>query len=163
MRMKGHKKVIEYLNKGLRSELTAVSQYWVHFRLLEDWGFTKLAKKERGESIEEMHHADKFIDRIVFLEGHPNLQTLDPLMIGQNIKEVLECDLKAEYGARDLYKEAYKACHELGDFVSMELFRELLEDEEGHINFIESELSLLEKIGRENYGQLQADHADKKE
>ena len=135
--MKGHKKVVEHLNKGLRSELTAVSQYWVHFRLLEDWGFSKLAKKEREESIEEMRHADKFIDRIVFLECHPNLQTL--------------------------YKEAYKACHELGDFVSMELFRELLEDEEGHINFIESELSLLEKIGLENYGQLQADHADKKE
>jgi bacterioferritin len=84
-------------------------------------------------------------------------------MIGQSIKEVLECDLKAEYGARDLYKEAYKACHDLGDFVSMELFRELLEDEEGHIDFIESELSLLEKIGLENYGQLQADHADKKD
>lgn len=161
--MKGHKKVIEYLNKGLRSELTAVSQYWVHFRLLEDWGFSKLAKKEREESIEEMHHADKFIARIVFLEGHPNLQTLDPLMIGQNIKEVLECDLKAEYGARDLYREAYSACHEIGDFVSMELFKELLEDEEGHIDFIESELSLLEKIGLENYGQLQADSSDKKE
>jgi bacterioferritin len=161
--MKGHDRVIEYLNKGLRSELTAVSQYWLHYRLTEDWGFTKLAKKEREESIEEMRHADRFIERIIFLEGHPNLQTLDPLMIGQNIKEVLECDLRAEYGARDLYKEAYKVCHELGDFVSMELFRELLEDEEGHINFIESELSLLESIGLENYGQLQADHADKKE
>ena len=161
--MKGHKKVIEYLNKGLRSELTAVSQYWVHFRLLEDWGFSKLAKKEREELIEEMHHADKFIARIVFLEGHPNLQTLDPLMIGQNIKEVLECDLKAEYGARDLYREAYKACSEMGDFVSMELFKELLEDEEGHIDFIESELSLLEKIGLENYGQLQADPSNKKD
>ena len=161
--MKGHKKVIEFLNRGLRSELTAVSQYWVHYRLLEDWGFTKLAKKEREESIEEMRHADRFIERIVFLEGHPNLQTLDPLMIGQSIKEVLESDLKAEYGARDLYREAYTACHDVGDFVSMELFKDLLEDEEGHINFIESELSLLDKIGVENYGQLQADHADKKE
>ena len=161
--MKGDKGVIEYLNKGLRSELTAVSQYWLHYRLQENWGLGRLAEKSRKESIEEMHHADKFIARIVFLEGHPNLQTLDPLMIGQTIKEVLECDLKAEYGARDLYREAYKACQELGDFVSMELFKELLTDEEGHIDFIESELSLLDKIGLENYGQLQADHADKKE
>ena len=160
--MKGHAKVIDYLNKGLRSELTAVSQYWVHFRLLDDWGYSKLAKKERAESIEEMHHADRFIERIVFLEGHPNLQTLDPLMIGQSIKEVLECDLKAEYGARDLYREAYKECHALGDFVSMELFRELLADEEGHIDFIETELALLEKIGVENYGQLQSESADDK-
>ena len=161
--MKGHKKVIEYLNKGLRSELTAVSQYWVHFRLLEDWGFSRIAKKERAESIEEMHHADRFIQRIVFLEGHPNLQTLDPLMIGQSLKECLECDLKAEYGARDLYREAYAFCHEVGDYVSAELFRDLMADEEGHIDFIESELSLLEKIGIENYGQLQSDPSDKKE
>ncbi|CAN5338347.1 bacterioferritin [soil metagenome] len=160
--MKGHQKVIDYLNRGLRSELTAVSQYWVHFRLMNDWGFSKLAKKERAESIEEMHHADRFIERIVFLEGHPNLQTLDPLMIGQNIKECLECDLKAEYGARDLYREAYKECQSLGDFVSMELFRELLEDEEGHIDFIETELRLMESIGIENYGQLQSDSADEK-
>ena len=158
--MKGHKKVIEYLNKGLRSELTAVSQYWVHFRLLEDWGFTKLAKKEREESIEEMRHADKFIERIVFLEGHPNLQTLDPLMIGQNIKEVLECDLKAEYSARALYMEARAACRKEEDYVSMDLFEELLGDEEGHINYLETQLNLLNDIGIQNYGQLNADSAD---
>src|SRR6478672_6195018 len=161
--MKGNPRVIEYLNKALTHELTAVNQYWLHYRLLDDWGFTRLAKKEREESIEEMQHADKLVVRIIFLEGFPNLQHIDPLMIGQNIKEVLECDLKAEYGARDLYREAYKACQELGDFVSMELFKELLTDEEGHIDFIESELSLLEKIGLENYGQLQADSSDKKE
>ena len=94
--MKGNETVIEFLNKGLRSELTAVSQYWLHFRLLEDWGFSKMAAKWREESIEEMQHADKFIERILFLEGHPNLQMLDPLMIGQSIKEILESDLKAK-------------------------------------------------------------------
>ena len=100
--MKGEEKVIDYLNRGLRSELTAVSQYWLHYRLQNDWGYTKLAKKSREESIEEMHHADKLIDRIIFLEGHPNLQTLDPLRIGQNVKETLECDLAAEYDAQRL-------------------------------------------------------------
>jgi len=161
--MKGKKKVIDYLNKSLRHELTAVSQYWLHYRLLEDWGYTKLAKKEREESIEEMRHADKLIERIVFLEGHPNLQTLDPLMIGQNLKEVLECDLKGEYSARALYTEARKLCRDEEDFVTMELFEDLLEDEEGHINYLETQLRLLEEIGVQNYGQLQADSADKSE
>lgn len=154
--MKGNATVIEFLNKALRSELTAVSQYWLHYRLLEDWGFAKLAKHEREESVEEMRHADKLIARIILLEGHPNLQTLDPLMIGQNLKEVLECDLKAEYGARDLYTEARKACQQVSDFVSMKLFEDLLADEEGHIDHIETELDLIEKIGIENYGLLQA-------
>lgn len=154
--MKGDKKVIEYLNKSLRHELTAVSQYWLHYRLLEDWGYTKLAQHEREESVEEMHHADKLIARIILLEGHPNLQTLDPLAIGQNLKEVLECDLKAEYSARVLYMEARKACHDASDYVSMKLFEELLADEEGHIDHIETELGLIDKIGIENYGLLQA-------
>lgn len=161
--MKGSEKVIEYLNKSLRHELTAVSQYWLHYRLLDDWGFGKLAKKEREESIEEMEHADKLIERIIFLEGHPNLQTLDPLMIGQNIKEVLECDLKAEYSARELYGEARKVCREEEDFKSMELFEALIADEESHIDFIETQLELLNSIGIENYGQLQADSADNAE
>jgi bacterioferritin len=158
--MKGNKRVIEYLNKSLRHELTAVSQYWLHFRVLDDWGYTKLAKKEREESIEEMQHADKLIERIIFLEGHPNLQTLDPLMIGTSVKEVLECDLKAEYSARALYKEAREACHEEGDYVTMKLFEDLLGDEEGHIDYIETQLELYGKIGEQNYGQLQADSAD---
>jgi bacterioferritin len=158
--MKGSEKVIEYLNKSLRHELTAVSQYWLHYRLLDDWGYGKLAKKEREESIEEMQHADKLIERIIFLEGHPNLQTLDPLMIGQNIKEVLECDLKAEYSARDLYREARKVCREEEDFASMELFEELIGDEEDHIDYIETQLDLLKSIGVENYGHLQAEPAD---
>ena len=158
--MKGDPRVIDYLNRALRSELTAVSQYWVHFRLAEDWGFTKLAKKERQESIEEMRHADRLIARIVFLEGHPNLQVLDPLRIGTNIVEILKADLAAEHDARTLYTEARTYCRDVKDYVSMELFQDLLEDEEGHINFIESQLRLVDSIGEPNFGQLNADSAD---
>ena len=158
--MKGNKEVIDALNYALKLELGAVNQYWLHYRRLDDWGFTKIAKKEREESIEEMHHADKLITRIIFLEGMPNLQKIDPLMIGQNIKEVLEADLKAEYGARALYMEARAACRKEEDYVSMNLFEELLEDEEGHINFLETQLNLLKDIGIENYGQLNAHSAD---
>src|ERR1700751_432949 len=104
--MKGDTKVIEYLNKGLRSELTAVNQYWIHYRLLDNWGYGDLAKKRRKESIEEMQHADKFTVRIFFREGFPNMQVIDPLHIGQTVKEVLESDLKSEYDARALYQEA---------------------------------------------------------
>ena len=111
--MKGDPRVIDYLNRALRSELTAVSQYWVHFRLAEDWGFSKLAKKERQESIEEMRHADRLIARIVFLEGHPNLQVLDPLRIGTTIVEILKADLAAEHDARDLYTEARAYCRDV--------------------------------------------------
>ena len=158
--MKGDAKVIEYLNKALRMELTAVSQYWLHFRLTEDWGFAKLARKERAESIEEMHHADKLAERIIFLEGFPNMQQLDPLRIGQNIKEVLEADLSGEYDARTHYSEGREVCRVAGDIVSMKLFEELLADEEGHIDFLETQLALLEELGVEKYGQLNADPAD---
>ena len=161
--MKGDPTVIEYLNKALRHELTAVSQYWLHYRLLNDWGFTKLATKEREESIEEMEHADKLVDRIIFLEGFPNMQQLDPLMIGENIKEILECDLKAEYSARALYMEARAVCREKEDYVSMELFEKLMADEEGHIDYIETQLELLNSIGVQNYGQLQAAPANEVE
>ena len=125
--MKGEKQVIERLNEALFLELGAVNQYWLHYRLLEDWGYQKLAKKERAESIEEMHHADKIIARIIFLEGHPNLQSLAPLRIGQNVKEVLESDLAGEYDARTSYKKSREICHDLGDYVTMELFEDLLE------------------------------------
>jgi bacterioferritin len=151
--LKGDSRVIERLNEALFLELGAVNQYWLHYRLLSDWGFTKLAKKERAESIEEMQHADRLIDRIIFLEGHPNLQTLAPLRIGQNVKEVLEADLAGEYDARNAYNEA-------DDYVSMKLFEELLRDEEGHIDFLETQLDLLAKIGEERYGQLNAESAD---
>lgn len=161
--MKGDPKVIEYLNKALRSELTAVSQYWLHYRLQMDWGFGRLAKKSREESIEEMHHADTLIDRIIFLEGHPNLQTLDPLRIGQDVKETLECDLAAEHEARALYKEAREYCQSVGDYVSMKLFETLMADEEGHIDFLETQLDLHENIGTSNYGQLNALPADEAE
>ena len=158
--LKGDKKVIERLNEALFLELGAVNQYWVHYRLLEDWGYTKLAKKERAKSIEEMGHADKLVARIIFLEGHPNLQTLAPLRIGQNVKEVLEADLAGEYDARKAYKESRDICHAAGDYVSMKLFEELLMDEEGHIDFLETQLELLGKIGEAKYGQLNADSAD---
>lgn len=161
--MKGDPKVIEYLNKSLRHELTAVSQYWLHYRLQEDWGLGRMAKKSREESIEEMGHADKLIERIIFLEGHPNLQKLDPLRIGQNPKETLECDLAAEIDARALYKEAREYCREAGDYVTMALFESLLQDEEGHIDFLETQLDLYERLGAENYAQLNATPMDEAE
>lgn len=151
--MKGDPKVIEYLNKGLRSELTAVSQYWIHYRMLDNWGFKDLAKKWREESIEEMRHADKFTVRILFLEGFPNMQVLDPLHIGQNIKEILDCDLAAEHGARSLYQEAATYCASVKDYVTRDLFEELMADEEGHIDFLETQLDLVAKVGVELYSQ----------
>jgi bacterioferritin len=151
--MKGDAKVIEYLNKGLRSELTAVSQYWLHYRMLHNWGYLDLAKQWRKESIEEMVHADKFIDRIIFLDGFPNLQVLDPLHIGQNVKEILDCDLAAEIGARALYQEAATHCQAVKDYVSRDLFEELMKDEEHHIDFLETQLDLVEKLGVQLYSQ----------
>ena len=161
--LKGDKKVIEQLNEALYLELGAVNQYWLHYRLLEDWGYTLLAKKERAESIEEMQHADKLVARIIFLEGHPNLQTVAPLRIGQNVKEVLEADLAGEYDARKAYKKSRDICHEAGDYVTMKLFEELLIDEEGHIDFLETQLELLGKLGEEKYGQLNASPANEAE
>ena len=161
--MKGNEKVIEFLNKALRSELTAVSQYWLHFRLQKDWGLGKLASKSRAESIEEMHHADKLIDRILFLEGHPNLQKLDPLRIGESPKETLECDLAGEHDARTLYIEARDHCESVGDYVSKGLFEELIGDEEGHIDFLETQLDLVDKLGPEKYALLNASSADEAE
>ena len=154
--MKGEKEVIERLNEALFLELGAVNQYWLHYRLLEDWGYGLLAKKEREESIEEMHHADKIIERIIFLEGHPNLQTVAPLRIGQNVKEVLEADLAGEFEARTFYKKSREICNKHGDYVSMGLFEELLADEEGHIDFLETQLELLENLGEKRYGLLNA-------
>ncbi len=161
--MKGDAKVIEYLNKALRSELTAVSQYWLHFRLQEDWGYGRIAAKSRAESIEEMHHADKLIARILFLEGHPNLQKLDPLRTGQDLRETMECDLAGEHDARNLYIEARDHCDSVGDYVSKNLFEELIADEEGHIDFLETQLDLHDKLGAERYGLLQAKPADEAE
>ncbi|WP_096786668.1 bacterioferritin [Rhodobacter sp. CZR27] len=161
--MQGDPKVIDYLNAALRSELTAVSQYWLHYRLQQDWGFGNIAAKSREESIEEMHHADKLIERIIFLQGHPNLQRLDPLRIGQNLRETLEADLAAEHDARTLYIEARNHCEQVGDYVSKNLFEELIADEEGHIDFLETQIDLMGTIGEQNYGLLNARPADKAE
>jgi len=158
--MKGEPRVIDYLNKALRHELTAVHQYWVHARLLADWGFGKLADKELAEADEERQHAQDIMDRIIFLEGLPNLQTLDPLRIGQSVKECIEADLAAEYVARALYQEAREVCRELDDYVTKDLFEKLLGDEEGHIDFLETQLNLIERIGIDRYSLLQAKPAD---
>src|SRR5215204_7319695 len=151
--MKGDAKVVEFLNKALRHELTAVNQYWLHYRLLDNWGYKDLAKQWRKESIEEMEHADKLVVRILFLEGFPNMQVLDPLHIGQNIKEVMESDLQAELGARALYQEAATHCHGVRDYVSRDLFEQLMKDEEHHIDFLETQLDLIKRIGLELYTQ----------
>ncbi|HKL56436.1 MAG: bacterioferritin [Roseovarius sp.] len=161
--MKGDEKVIEYLNKALRSELTAVSQYWLHFRLQEDWGYGRNAAKSREESIEEMHHADKLIERIIFLGGHPNLQKLDPLRIGETLRETLDADLAAEHEARNLYIEARNHCESVSDYVTKNLFEELIADEEGHIDFLETQIELYESLGQERYGLLNASPADEGE
>jgi bacterioferritin len=151
--MKGDAKVVEYLNKGLRHELTAINQYWLHYRLLDNWGLKDLAKHWRKESIEEMTHADKLVERIIFLDGFPNMQVLDPLHIGQNVKEVLDCDLRAEMSARALYEEAATHCHGVRDYVSRDLFEKLMHDEEEHIDYLETQLDLVAKLGVELYSQ----------
>ena len=161
--MTGDAKVIDYLNAALRSELTAVSQYWLHYRLQEDWGYGRIADKSRAESIEEMNHADRLIKRIIFLEGHPNLQKLDPLRIGQNIKETMEADLAGEHDARTLYIEARDHCEKVGDYVSKALFEDLISDEEGHIDFLETQRALHDQIGAQNFGLLNAKPANEAE
>ena len=151
--MRGEPGVIDYLNKSLRHEMTAVNQYWLHYRLLDNWGYKALAKQWRKESIEEMQHADKLIERIIFLDGFPNMQVLDPLHIGQNVKEVLDCDLAAEISARTLYQEAATHCHSVRDYVSRDLFEKLMHDEEEHIDFLEEQLTLVEHLGGQLYSQ----------
>ncbi len=161
--MKGERQVIERLNEAIFLELSVVNQHWVHYHLLEDWGYGKLAKKEREKSIEGMHHADRLIARIIFLEGHPHLQSIAPLRIGQKVKEVLENDLAGEYDMRTSYKKSRVICSQHGDYVSMKFFEELLVDTEGHINFLETQLRLLGALGDEKYAQRNAETADKTE
>ena len=151
--MRGDAKVIEYLNRGLRHELTAINQYWLHYRLLGNWGYKALAKYWRKESIEEMQHADKLVERIIFLDGFPNMQVLDPLHIGQNVKEVLDCDLRAEYSARELYQEAATHCHAVKDYVTRDLFEDLMHAEESHIDYLETQIQLVKTLGVELYSQ----------
>ncbi|MGB6534343.1 MAG: bacterioferritin [Xanthobacteraceae bacterium] len=151
--MRGEPGVVDYLNKSLRHELTAINQYWLHYRLLENWGYRSLAKQWRKESIEEMQHADKLVERIVFLDGFPNMQVLEPLHIGQNVKEMLDCDLGLEMSARALYEEAATHCHTVRDYVSRDLFEKLMHDEETHIDFLETQLDLVGKLGLQLYAQ----------
>jgi bacterioferritin len=153
--MKGDTKVIEFLNNALTNELTAINQYFLHARMYKNWGFAKLNEKEYHESIDEMKHADQLIERILVLEGLPNLQNLDKLMIGENPQEMLECDLKLEQIAVPLLKSAIVYCESVQDFVSRELFEHILENEEDHIDWLETQLELIDKIGLQNYLQSQ--------
>jgi bacterioferritin len=154
--MKGDPKVIEHLNKVLRNELTAINQYFLHSRMLKDWGLEKLADKEFEESVDEMKHADVLTQRILFLEGLPNLQDLGKLMIGENVKEILECDLKLENIAIPDLRDAISYCESVGDYVSRHLFREILSSEEEHVDWLETQLGLIEKMGLENFIQSAA-------
>jgi bacterioferritin len=151
--MQGDAKVIDYLNKALRHELTAINQYWLHYRFLDNWGLRDMSKVWRKESIEEMEHADKLTERILFFDGFPNMQVLDPLHIGQNVKEVLDCDLQAEHSARNLYQEAATHCHSVKDYVTRDLFEDLMKAEEEHIDFLETQIGLVGTLGVELYSQ----------
>lgn len=153
--MKGDQKVIEYLNKALKLELATVNQYFLHARMYRNWGFKRLAKIEYDESIDEMKHADELIERILYLEGLPNVQDLDKVYIGESVKECLEADLKAEHRAHPLYLEAIAYCESVRDYVSRAILVRILESEEEHIDFLETQLDLISKIGEERYMQSQ--------
>ena len=158
--MKGDKKVIQFLNKVLANELTAINQYFLHSRMYKDWGIAKLADKEYEESIDEMKHADLLIERILFLEGLPNLQDLNKLLIGENVEEMLSCDLKLEMIAHQDLKDAVLHCEQVKDYTSRELFRGILDSEEEHIDWLETQLDMIGKMGIQNYIQLQSSAAE---
>ncbi len=155
--MKGDAKVIEFLNKALKNELTAINQYFLHSRMLKDWGVSKLGDYEYKESIEEMNHADWLIERILFLGGLPNLQDLGKLRIGESVEEILGCDLKLEEDAIPLLRDAMEHCEKVRDYVSRDLFGKILHNEEEHVDYIETQFELIARIGIQSYIQLQSE------
>ncbi len=157
--MKGDQRVIELLNEALKNELTAINQYWLHYRVLDNWGIAKLAQYEREESIDEMKHADRIAERVLFLDGLPNFQALGRLRIGQTVEEVLRSDLEAELEGAKLYRELIAHAESVRDYVTRDLAREVLADEEGHIDFLETQFGLIESMGLQNYIQLQSEPA----
>jgi bacterioferritin len=158
--MKGDPQVIDFLNKALLNELTAVNQYWLHYRMLDNWGVAKLAEYERHESIDEMKHADMLAERILFLEGLPNFQALGKLKIGENVEEVLKCDLALEHEAIPLLKDAIAHAESARDYVSREIFERILENEEEHVDFLEKQFDMIERMGLPNYIQLNSKPAE---
>jgi bacterioferritin len=158
--MKGNPRVIELLNEALKAELTAINQYWLHYRMLDNWGVKKLAQYEREESIDEMKHADRFSERILFLDGLPNLQSLNQLRIGESVEEILKADLDAEYEAVEMYRNGVAECEALKDYVSRDLFAEVLKDEERHVDFLETQFVLIGQMGLQNYIQLQSEASE---
>ena len=153
--MKGDMKAIEFLQAQLKNELTAINQYFLHYRMLKHWGLDKLAKKEYEESIGEMKHADKLMDRIFILDGLPNLQDLGKLMVGEDVPEILRCDLKLEQAAQATIKDGIAHCESVRDYVSRDLLQDILDDTEEHIDFLETQIELLDKVGLQNYLQSQ--------
>lgn len=158
--MKGDAKVIEFLNKALLNELTAINQYWLHYRMLANWGVKKLAEYERHESIDEMKHADLLADRILFLDGLPNFQALGRLRVGENVEEILKADLALEMDALPLLRDAIAHCEAVRDFVSRDLFAKILESEEEHVDVIEKQFDMIARMGLENYIQLNSEAAE---
>src|SRR5687768_16729844 len=155
--MQGDPRVIELLNEALKNELTAINQYWLHYRMLDNWGVTRLAQYERHESIDEMKHADKIAERILFFDALPNFQALGRLRIGQNVEELLKADLEAELEGASVYRELIAHAETVRDYVTRDLAREILADEEGHIDFIETQVDMIARMGLPNYIQLQSE------
>ena len=161
--MKGDDKVIEFLNKALTNELTAINQYWLHYRVLADWGLHRLADKEREESIDEMKHADQLAERVLFLGGLPNFQAIHKLKVGENVEEILKADLAVEMEAIPLLKDAIEYCESVRDYVSRDLFCSILESEEEHVDFLETQFDQIARMGLQNYAQLNAKPANEQE